>query len=62
MTDNQDSLRRFGPPPSAGEIEELARRILGTLPPSLLAHCRNLAIRVEDFADDETLEDMEIES
>jgi predicted Zn-dependent protease with MMP-like domain len=62
MTETQDPLRRFGPPPTAGEIEELARRILATLPPALLAHCEGLAIRVEDFADDEILEEMEIDS
>jgi predicted Zn-dependent protease with MMP-like domain len=62
MTETQDALRRFGPPPTAGEIEELARRILATLPPALLAHCEGLAIRVEDFADDRTLEEMGIES
>jgi predicted Zn-dependent protease with MMP-like domain len=62
MTESQDALRRFGPPPTAGEIEELARRVLATLPPALRAHCEGLAIRVEDFADDPTLEEMGIES
>jgi predicted Zn-dependent protease with MMP-like domain len=62
MLDSSDGLRRFGPPPTAGEIEECARRVLATLPPALLAHCQHLAIRVEDFADDETLAETGIES
>ena len=55
-------LRKFGRPPSLGEIEELAHRIFGELPQVFTARCQGLAIRVLDYADDETLAEMEIES
>ena len=57
-----DALRSFGQPPSLGEIEELARRIFDELPAAFTAPCRNIAIRVADFADDDTLREMAIES
>jgi predicted Zn-dependent protease with MMP-like domain len=64
MPDDRDaapSLRLFGPPPSAGEIEEMGRRILANLPAEFLIRCSNVALRVEEFVDEETLLEMEIE-
>lgn len=64
MPDNHemtDPLRCFGAPPSAGEIEEMGRRVLASLPAEFLVHCSNVALRVEEFADDETLAEMEID-
>lgn len=55
-------LRKFGRPPSLGEIEELAHRIFGELPEVFTSRCQGLAIRVLDFADDDTLAEMGIES
>jgi predicted Zn-dependent protease with MMP-like domain len=62
MTGSVDDLRAFGTPPSLAEIEELAHRIFATLPGAFTAPCQGLAIRVLDFADDETLKEMGIES
>ena len=58
---NDDPLRRFGLAPSADEIEEMGRRVLATLPAEFLAQCGNVALRVEDFADEETLAEMDID-
>ena len=58
---NTDPLRAFGMPPSAGEIEEMGRRALSNLPLEFLAQFGNVALRVEDFADEETLAAMDIE-
>jgi predicted Zn-dependent protease with MMP-like domain len=55
-------LRKFGPPPSLDEIEELAHRIFACLPQAFTSRCQGLAIRVLEVADDETLREMEIES
>jgi predicted Zn-dependent protease with MMP-like domain len=55
-------LRTFGPPPSLDEVEELAHRIFAGLPKAFTALCEGLAIRVLDFAEDETLAEMGIES
>jgi predicted Zn-dependent protease with MMP-like domain len=61
MSDSDD-LRQFGPPPSLDEIEELAHRIFASLPAAFTAPCKGIAIRVLDFAEDEILAEMEIES
>lgn len=53
-------MRRFGTPPSADEIEAIARRALDALPEPFAAHLPAVVLLVEDFADDETLGAMEI--
>ena len=47
--------RTFALPPSAAEIEALARAALGRLPMQFAAHLGDVVVRVEDFADAETL-------
>ena len=48
-------IRTFGLPPSADEIEALALDALGRLPAQFAAHLGEVVVRVEDFADAETL-------
>ena len=48
--------------PTAAEIERIGRRVLAELPPLFRAHVRNVVIKVEDFPDEETERDMELES
>jgi predicted Zn-dependent protease with MMP-like domain len=57
-----DALRPFGQPPSLDEVEELAHRVFAALPAAFTARCRGVAIRVLDFAEDEVLAEMGIES
>ena len=47
--------RTFGLPPSADEIEALARDALARLPAQFAAHLGEVVVRVEDFADADTL-------
>ena len=47
--------RVFGTPPSLDEIEALARAALVRLPEPFSSHLQDIVVRVEDFADDETL-------
>jgi predicted Zn-dependent protease with MMP-like domain len=54
--------RRFTAPPSVEEIEEIAAEALASLPEKFLAQIKNVAIRVEEFADEETLREMGIDS
>ena len=54
-------MRVLGPPPSADEIEAIARRTLDTLPAPFAASLPDIVLRVEEFADDATLADMEID-
>ncbi|MBP7241676.1 metallopeptidase family protein [Amaricoccus sp.] len=48
-------------PPSLAEIERLAAAAFATLPREVRDVCAGLAIRVEDFADEEMLADLGIE-
>jgi predicted Zn-dependent protease with MMP-like domain len=50
------------PAPSLAEIEALAERALATIPAELRAHVANVVIHVEDFPDEETEREMELES
>ena len=54
-------MRRFGPPASADEIEAIARRVLANLPGQFAQSLGDVVLAVEEFADDETLEAMNIE-
>ena len=56
-----EAMRSFGTPPSADDIEALARRALEALPTPFAKHLANVVLLIEDFADDETLQAMEIE-
>lgn len=56
-----EPLRDFGAPPSLGEIEEMGRRAYDALPAAFRARCGPVAIRALDFADAETLAEMEID-
>ena len=53
--------RTFGTPPSLDEIEALARAALARLPEPFSSHLPDIVLRVEDFADDETLAELGIE-
>ena len=52
----------FGLPPSGDDIADLAERALAAIPAKLAEHVRGVGIAVEDMADDDTLEEMGIES
>ena len=54
-------MRGLGPPPSADEIEAIARRALDALPEPFSQHLNDVVLLIEDFADDATLEAMGIE-
>ena len=54
-------MRRFDTPPSAQEIEGIARRALDALPAPFAASLGDLVLRVEDFADEATLLQMGID-
>ena len=54
-------MRAFGSPPSADEIEALARRALERLPNTFSEMLGALVLSVEEFADDETLAELGLE-
>jgi predicted Zn-dependent protease with MMP-like domain len=53
-------MRRFGPPPSADEIEAIARHTLEALPEPFARSLGDVVLLVEDFADESTLRAMGI--
>lgn len=54
-------MRRFGPPPSAEEIEAIARQALDRLPAPFRDSIGDIVLQVPDFADDAMLDQMGIE-
>ena len=61
MADRATMIRPFGPAPSLDEIEALARAALARLPEPFSSHLADIVLRVEDFADDDTLAELGIE-
>ena len=56
------AMRRLGSPPSAHEIEAIARRALEALPQPFAGHLEGVVLLVDEFADDETLDALGIEN
>ena len=54
-------MRSFGPPPSADEIEAIARLVLERLPEPFASSLGDVVLKVEDFADERTLKEMGID-
>jgi predicted Zn-dependent protease with MMP-like domain len=54
-------MRRFGSPPSADEIEAIARGALQALPRPFADSIGDIVMQVEEFADDATLDSLGIE-
>ncbi len=53
--------RAFGQPPDAQEIAAMAELALATVPAALRRHVQGIAILVEEFPEDEVLDDMGID-
>jgi predicted Zn-dependent protease with MMP-like domain len=51
----------YGTAPSLSDLEALAEEAYATIPAELRRHVRGVAIRVEDFADDETLDELGVD-
>lgn len=51
----------FSRPPGADDIETIAGEILSSLPEEITEHCESLAIEVEEFPDDATQVEMELD-
>lgn len=62
MPQHEPLPRRFTTAPTLAEIEALAEAAIAGIPERLRRHVSNLAVMVEGLADDETLEEMGIES
>jgi predicted Zn-dependent protease with MMP-like domain len=56
------NIAQFGTPPTLADMEAIAREAFANIPPELRGFVREVVIQVEDFPDDETLEEMECDS
>ena len=59
---HRHDIERFSTPPTLADIEAVAREAFAGIPPELRGYARNVVIRVEDFPDDDTLEELECET
>ena len=59
---HRHDVQRYGTPPSLADIEAVAREAYAGIPESLRRFVKSVVIRVEDFPDEDTLEEMECES
>jgi predicted Zn-dependent protease with MMP-like domain len=57
-----DPAPAYGPPPDAEAIVMLAEQALAAIPPRLAQHVEGVGIVVEDMPDDETLQELGIDS
>jgi predicted Zn-dependent protease with MMP-like domain len=57
----RSAMRRFGPPPSADEIEAIARAALDAMPAEFRGSLGDIVFTVEEFADADTLREMGID-
>jgi predicted Zn-dependent protease with MMP-like domain len=55
-------IERYGTPPTIADLEAVAREAYAGIPAQLRRFVLNVLIRVEEFPDDETLEDLECDS
>src|SRR5690242_19324590 len=62
MAHDSMPLGRFGAPPSAEDIGDMADHALAAIPARLRQHVRGVAILVEEVADDDTLAELDIEN
>jgi predicted Zn-dependent protease with MMP-like domain len=63
MSDDADPLAwRPRKAPSLEELEVLTREVLARMPEKFRALCEGLVIRVDDFPDDDVLDEMNLES
>ena len=59
---HRHDIERYSTPPTLADLEAAAREAFAGVPAELRRFVGNVVIRIEDFPDDETLEDMDCES
>ena len=62
MARKAHNINKLSNPPSLSDLESIAQEALTAIPEQLRRHLDGVVIRVEDFPDDETMEEMELES
>ena len=58
----QEIIMNFSSPPNADDIAVFARQAIENLPDELSGKCEDLILEIEEFPDDATMQDLEIET
>jgi len=53
------NIAHFSTPPTLSDMEAVAREAYANIPPELRGFVRHVVIQVQDFPDDETMDEME---
>jgi predicted Zn-dependent protease with MMP-like domain len=61
VAQQQRIIMNYTVPPSVEELESMAVAMLDSLPEEITESCEGLAIRCDDFPDDNTVEELELE-
>jgi predicted Zn-dependent protease with MMP-like domain len=61
VAQQQQIIMSYTVPPGMEELEVIAAAMLDSLPEELLEHCDGLAIKCEDFPDDNISEELDLE-
>lgn len=62
MSDLRNPIPSFTTPPSLDDMIVMAERALGTIPLRIARYVDNVSVAVEEMPDEETLEDLNVES
>lgn len=62
MSDLRNPNPAFGPPPTIDDMAEMAERALATIPLRLARHVQGVGISVVEMPDEETLDELDIDS
>jgi predicted Zn-dependent protease with MMP-like domain len=62
MSDLRNPIPAFRQPPSLDDIARMAERALNAIPAHLMAHVTNVGVAVEERADEETLDELDLSS
>jgi len=58
----QEIIMNFSTPPTPDDLGGLVRQVLETLPDELSSKCEELVLEIEEFPDDATVQDMDLDS
>ena len=59
---HRHDIERYATPPTLADLEAIAREAFAGIPDEMRRYLDGVVIRVDDFPDDETMEEMECET
>lgn len=61
MIDNKHIIMNFGMPPSLDDLTSIAASLIESLPEELAEYCESLAVRMEEFPDEATESELDLD-